>query len=178
MRYAPAMAPMRQLGRKRRLAGRVVLGFSVVLYALWIASGVWRVSFTRGSLSVNGSLWGYVDWIELDAPRFGPADVSFARRNSFAMPHMWPLYREASVPAVPYTPLRMVATWPLPVGCSIFGAMLFHSGTLARRRAAHRLCEKCGYDRRGLPAGSPCPECGKQAAAMASSAGPAEGGAG
>jgi hypothetical protein len=32
--------------------------------------------------------------------------------------------------------------------------------TLARRRARLNHCPTCNYDRRGLPAASPCPECG------------------
>ncbi|MBL8991099.1 MAG: hypothetical protein JNJ48_05915 [Phycisphaerae bacterium] len=45
------------------------------------------------------------------------------------------------------------------------------ASALLRRRAARRLahrghCPGCGYDRRGLPAGSVCPECGDQRPAL------------
>jgi hypothetical protein len=41
----------------------------------------------------------------------------------------------------------------------IFGPVLIWRAVQARRRKAHE-CRRCGYDLRGLGAGSACPECG------------------
>jgi hypothetical protein len=53
-----------------------------------------------------------------------------------------------------------VPLWPFVLITGLPAALLW-SGDHARRRA-ERLghCRACGYDRRGLAAQSPCPECG------------------
>lgn len=50
----------------------------------------------------------------------------------------------------------------LPVGVLLLiPAIIFWRGDLiARRRSRSGRCLRCGYDRRGIPAASVCPECG------------------
>ncbi|HVU64866.1 MAG TPA: hypothetical protein VHC70_12875, partial [Phycisphaerales bacterium] len=44
---------------------------------------------------------------------------------------------------------------------TIAWGLLFLPGTVRRwRRRRGGRCVKCGYDRAGLAAGAPCPECG------------------
>lgn len=57
-----------------------------------------------------------------------------------------------------------VPLW-LPLGMTALGsAGLFFA---MRERRKPGVCGKCGYDLRGLPAGTMCPECGKQGASRA-----------
>jgi hypothetical protein len=54
--------------------------------------------------------------------------------------------------AVPYlTPM---------VPCAALPGMMLIGAWRRRRRERSGLCRTCGYALRGLPAGSPCPECG------------------
>jgi hypothetical protein len=61
---------------------------------------------------------------------------------------------------------RATATYvgiPIPVAITpilIATAAAWRLDTLARRRARVGHCPTCNYDRRGLPAANPCPECG------------------
>ena len=67
---------------------------------------------------------------------------------------------------------RPIPLWPRPVhlaaaslmwGVLVFAA-IFATGIWQRaHRRRHGLCISCGYDLRGTPAGSPCPECGRVA---------------
>ncbi len=59
--------------------------------------------------------------------------------------------------------------WDWMVGATYFDGLLIVAGVLAEAwsRFAHRrtppwACRRCGYDRRGLPPGAPCPECGER----------------
>ncbi len=53
-----------------------------------------------------------------------------------------------------------VPLW-VPAGLAMAaGAAAWRLDVLAWRRARTGYCPQCGYDCRGIPAGSPCPECG------------------
>ena len=58
--------------------------------------------------------------------------------------------------------LRSLSTvlWPVPVVISALGLIPLWRGLRELRRSRAHLCVKCGYDTRGLPSGTPCPECG------------------
>ncbi|MGH7133345.1 MAG: hypothetical protein ACREJO_15535 [Phycisphaerales bacterium] len=58
-----------------------------------------------------------------------------------------------------------ITLWALALASFLSGGFLLWSARRARRRAMSGVCLKCGYDLSGLAAGSPCPECGKGAAA-------------
>lgn len=78
------------------------------------------------------------------------ADIPFARS---IVPH-----KQAVLPLRPIWPglLANTAIFAAPWAVLLFGVPL-------ARRAVRRkrgLCEGCGYSRRGLPAGTNCPECG------------------
>lgn len=60
-------------------------------------------------------------------------------------------------------------TWDLMVGAMYFSCLLIVVGfaveawsKITNRRRPSWACPHCGYDRRGLPPGAPCPECGER----------------
>lgn len=60
-------------------------------------------------------------------------------------------------------------TWDFLVGAMYFVGLLILAGLvveawsrLTHRRTPAWMCRRCGYDRRGLPPGAPCPECGER----------------
>lgn len=52
--------------------------------------------------------------------------------------------------------------WPVPFVVAVPGVALWMLGRRAgkRDRAARGFCFRCGYDRKSIAAGLPCPECG------------------
>ena len=53
-------------------------------------------------------------------------------------------------------------SWVLPIWLGLVpGLGLWALGTWAFRKHPAHACQRCGFDRRGLPSGqTPCPECG------------------
>lgn len=53
--------------------------------------------------------------------------------------------------------------WIPAVVAALLSGFAWHLDTLATRRAREGKCPKCSYDRTGLAAAAPCPECGTTA---------------
>lgn len=85
---------------------------------------------------------------------------------------------------LPPPPLTALPFWPLWRGLALdvaFFAVLWWSVLFGRRALLRSLrrrrgqCAACGYDLRGTPAGTPCPECGQVAAQHGPSCSPGRG---
>lgn len=54
-----------------------------------------------------------------------------------------------------------IMLWPFALTTFAGGLPLVLSGRRTTRRAREDQCPTCGYDLKGLTAGTACPECGK-----------------
>jgi hypothetical protein len=160
--YAPAVARLKQhTGRKRRIAGWFVLAWAVAFAGLWVASRRWVVYVSwRGSSiqSLSGVLFIYTP----QTPVSNPLKVRSVSNRGSPLWMWWYWHRVPYITLNP--PVSSVAFpgWLIPGVLTIVGVPLLRSGIIARR-ARVGLCKKCHYDLRGLPPGSPCPECGTAA---------------
>jgi hypothetical protein len=163
----------RHPGRKRRIAGWLLLSLAVVVTGVWAVSG-WRWLALGGAKWRVICAWGNVTWITspeplyLNTSRVGWSEQEMRFHTAWRVSHMWVFglacvdlgliglwdYR-GSTRAVEVT------LWPLPLLLTVLGVPVLRSGVRARRRALAGSCPSCGYDQRGIPPGSPCPECGK-----------------
>ncbi len=57
--------------------------------------------------------------------------------------------------------------WAVSLVTIVVPARRLARATADHSRRRRGLCRRCGYDRRGLPPGGPCPECGSAAAGVA-----------
>jgi hypothetical protein len=78
----------------------------------------------------------------------------------FCPPVFWYLYVPASRSTAFWIAGVVVPLWPLIVVAALPMTVISVRERRARRRASCSLCPACGYDRRGIPEGAPCPECG------------------
>ncbi|MFO0857478.1 MAG: hypothetical protein U0640_09015 [Phycisphaerales bacterium] len=131
---------------------------SVVLLTVWVGNAYWWAvtALTPGwSLSVsNGRMMFQVfhqrepafdrelNWMEV-SPRGFDWSVQCGR-SIFA----WYAY---------------IPLWPFVLVCVGTTAAAWRMDTLAQRRKRLGVCPACGYDRAGLAANAPCPECNAKA---------------
>lgn len=59
--------------------------------------------------------------------------------------------------------MYQIPLWPLPVATALAAGLAWRLDILARRREQAQVCQKCRYDRTGLPLEAKCPECGSPA---------------
>ena len=135
---------------------------TVLLVALWIASGWWRVDFQKmpllcvlfpGQVLIMHSLVP-------DNYRGSTWQVSSQRRGM-----AWSWRPQIILGNAAGRFLVMVPLW-MPVTASLLPtALAFRLDTLARRRerGGVNLCPTCHYDRTGLAGDAVCPECGAAA---------------
>ena len=184
---------LRSPGRKRRVAGWVLLVVGVVIAGVWGASRWWwfgwsgeQESFAvfRGLASIDtqrGNVWSPLGWCFDPAP--SPHDVGWVWLTETPT-NTWNATQFVNLHFASYQRLNVISSgfsnsgqvigtehstyiciWPFALVSLLGGGWLVWSGRRARRRAMTGVCLKCGYDLRGLGAGAPCPECGKQVAA-------------
>ena len=158
--YALNVKPHPRIRKTVKWAGAAA---SVLLLAVWIGSGWcwWRgvrwptvnVGVSQGQLVItrferpSGLLFEVSALIQHNPPRS-------LGINSFNI--------NLRYVDVDFRGLFRVFGFPLwiPASLAMFvTAAAFRLDSLARRRAHLNLCPTCHYDRAGLPANAPCPEC-------------------
>lgn len=139
--------------RRRRTMGNACLVLAVLIAAAWALS-------SRHSWQYAYSGWAY----RIQHGKFGYAPTpSFAFLFSPTSSHGWAVTRIApdrtSIYGLSGTPAPRFTAWPFWPFSILLAAT---GGTLlyfARTRSPFS-CPTCAYDLRGLPASTPCPECG------------------
>ncbi|MGH7130656.1 MAG: hypothetical protein ACREJO_01765 [Phycisphaerales bacterium] len=176
-------------GRKRRVAGWVLLVIGVLITGVWGASRWWALGFMGMTWGIGfESGVGAVSVVPSFADSTKPKNRFIAEANVYDDQKRWnlivpPNYRASeSDPRgwyywpVAYSDLLspnrksyifrtwLVVLWPFALASLLGGGWLVWSGRRARRRAMTGHCLKCGYDLAGLATPTtpttPCPECG------------------
>lgn len=164
-------------GRKRWLAGWVLLALGVAIAAAWFPSRWWMFRY-------GGHTWGfylYCGTVTVSSQSWRPAAEFRARPAPSPSPGWkWtldqdecdaggsPLYYRVygSIVGLRFflygtTSARAceVCLWAPAAAAVLSGGSLLWSAHRARHRRTGR-CWRCGYDMRSLAASAPCPECG------------------
>jgi hypothetical protein len=107
----------------------------------------------------------WTSWREERRHFGGPVRARFDHKSASAVASGWPapagLSRIGADRRLPLTP-RWGLLWDTLIFSGGIAALLF-GPAMGRRvmRGWRGRCLACGYDRRGLPAGAVCPECGR-----------------
>jgi hypothetical protein len=126
----------------------------VAIVVLFVASASMRLAYWHSSSGIevyaNSGFIAAGVWLPVESPGWS------VDRERYAI--QWWRF-EWHVYSLEMWAIAFPIWLPLPLVLSAtLGA--WRLDTLARRRARSGKCPKCGYDRRGLPPSSPCPECG------------------
>jgi 5-formyltetrahydrofolate cyclo-ligase len=138
-----------------RRTGDLLIAGTVVVWALWIASGWYQLSmYSKGGMALmsGGTLTIDDKVLAIDWRRVGKELTLSAQLIPDERPH-WTLWRWFRTQHGPFY-LR-VGVAPLGVGMPIAGLGLRWLGYVGMRRR----CRECGYDLRGIRSWV-CPECG------------------
>ncbi|MFG0284295.1 MAG: hypothetical protein ACF8R7_07720 [Phycisphaerales bacterium JB039] len=151
---------------RRRRGSRTIIWAAAGLFCLtaaaWTASLFGYACLCRGRRSIwieSGNLryvWAYPPNAREEQT---PQGLTFGRywwqpRYSMRQRTCWlPKWEDQGTWHSLHVPL-----WPL-AALGAGGALL--AWRMGRRRASAELCQRCGYSLAGLPAGAPCPECGR-----------------
>ena len=166
-------------GRKRRVAGWLLLVIGVLITGVWGVSGWWRCQASRGPLTVTLSAGTVETTYALDS--FAGTDLEFrgALQDAYVVHarawnppeefYSYSMNWDLGVACagdfirtnrIPYKRCWFLVLWPFPLPLWTVGGLLLWWARWSRIRAMRGLCLKCGYDLAGLDAGAPCPECG------------------
>jgi hypothetical protein len=141
--------------------GWFVLGWAVAFAGVWVASRWWFIDIRwHGSRVTFAIGMQYVDTY----PASTPQSLEYSTRsNTMSVPWMWWFWERHNFISAgkPFFGVTFPG-WFIPGVLAGVGGPLLRSGIIARR-ARIGFCKKCRYDLRGLPPGSPCPECGTSA---------------
>jgi hypothetical protein len=122
---------------------------TTLFVGFYIRRGLWTLELDDGAVSI----WKAV-----------PNNSAYARTDSTKT------FRVTNHDLASYVPMfttaagrfdwmaRMPFWMPLVIAAGTTGFMQWKDNAARRRRLG--LCTRCGYDRRGIAAGAPCPECG------------------
>jgi hypothetical protein len=150
-----------------RRAGRARWG-SAALRTRVFAAAVLALGVVTGAL-VWASFLGWGGWYEFtdDYGRRGVwRGVAFNTKEKD-----WPSFSKGLPPAPGLFEIEWkrngsswdyrMPVWPLPLVALAAGAVVARRGERAWQASGAALCSACGYDLRGLAAGTRCPECGE-----------------
>lgn len=131
------------------------LVLTVLLVVVWGASERWHVIMYNHPWMV-GTRAGGIDIARDSVTMYRMPPGWYATRRTDGVPRMWrPTLEVGANRLHTEVPFWLPAIFTLSAS---LGAWRLE--TLARRRERAGACPRCRYSRAGLPAISPCPECG------------------
>ncbi|MGH7133201.1 MAG: hypothetical protein ACREJO_14815 [Phycisphaerales bacterium] len=186
MAERPATTTRKKPGRKRRVAGWVLLVLGVLITGVWGGSRWWQVCWSDDMTTV--STWKGFLYLALHPyPMQAGAGWQVGREDRRSSPvetikllddtvRKLGEPRDSAIDAGVFGYYRVFKStriflplWPFALISLLGGGWLVWSGRRARRRAMTGVCLKCGYDLAGLATPTaptpPCPECGTVAQA-------------
>lgn len=136
----------------RRLAKWAATLLFLALLGAWTATLFVTVTFYPSGggqqQHFTGGAWKH-GWREGISPIGGPY---YERRSP--LPITWLPTHDSQA----FSEYWLIPLWPAPAAAGVAAFFLWRSDRFPRGH-----CHACGYDRAGLPVGSPCPECGRAA---------------
>ena len=134
----------------------VATGIAVLACLAYAASYRWWVARDDGGgrvVAFSRGRWVTTTWVPTMSPRTLKPGEWTAGRD----PGTFPWWQGLAPPPLSVR-TETTAVLPLTIGAAVgLWGLWLHGTRKARRIGACRVCE---YDLRGLPRGSPCPECG------------------
>jgi hypothetical protein len=151
---------MRPHPRIRKTIKWVAAAMTVLLIAIWVASGSWSFVYTSPG-NYTQVAKGVVLWMWSDPTR--PSMSNGAAQHEWTIepalgPWSWAWHLETGIGsgyiAIPF--------WSMALLAAGITAIAWRLDIRARRRALGglNLCTNCNYDRTGLATQAACPECG------------------
>ncbi len=131
---------------------------TVLLLAVWIASGWWRI-FLSGPGGATLRFWPGAFGVGRVANVAPSPGIQYGRVDD--MPYQWWFARYHDLAGSWTISIPFWFPFLLCLGMTVIA---WRRDALIHRRERLGLCPKCNYDRTGLAPGVVCPECGSAAA--------------